>query len=153
MARSRRAPQRRSRVVTPPRIPHQRLGRGARAREQLPDPKTLGLQSSLEVRIFIVLKKHGIPFRAQVNFDGGALVYGGQRADFYLLDRPVIVEGLGPWHDLPGAALRDDRKWAARQQEGLSVVTIRHTEAITLEQCEMNLLARLGRPVTDEKME
>ncbi len=119
------------------------------AREQLPDPKELGLQSSLEVRIFLVLKKHGIPFRAQVNFDGGALLYGGQRADFCLLDRPVIVEGLGPWHDLPGAAIRDDRKWAARQREGLSVVTIRHTEATTLEQCEMNLLAKLGRPVTD----
>ncbi len=145
MARSRRLPFKRT--IRAPRLYHQKTGRGAARTQALPDPAALGLQSSLEVKIYLTLKKHHIPFRTQVNFDGGAAVYGGQRADFLLLDRPVIVEGLGYWHDLPGAQIRDERKWAARAREGLNVVTVRDSEAVTLETCERVLMGRLGKPV------
>jgi hypothetical protein len=67
------------------------------------------------------------------------MVYGGQRADFVLLDRPLIVEGLGPWHNLPGAQMRDDRKWQARR-EGYDVITVTEAEAVTLAACETNLM-------------
>ncbi len=137
---------RQTKIRTPP-IYHQRMQRGKAPKEELPDPASLGLQSRLEVKIYLVLKKHGIPFRKQVNFDGGGMVYGGQRADFLLLDRPVIIEALGPWHDLPGAQMRDDRKWAARAREGLNVVTLRESEAATLDACERNLIQKLGTPV------
>lgn len=146
MPRSRRLPYRRT--LRTPAIPHRRYrtGRTIKA-EELPDPASLGLQSTLEVKIYLVLKKHSIPFRKQVNFDGGGMVYGGQRADFMLLDRPVVVEALGPWHDLPGAQMRDDRKWQARSREGLNVITLKESEALTLQACEQNLMQKLGRPV------
>lgn len=101
----------------------------------------------LEVKVYLVLKKHGIPFRTQVNFDGGSAVLGGQRADFVLSDRPIIIEALGPWHDLPGSQIRDERKWEARRKEGLEVVTIKDSEAMTMEQAEQVLMERLGTPV------
>ncbi len=116
--------------------------------QELPDPASLGLQSTLEVKIYLVLKKHRIPFRTQVNFDGGAMVYGGQRVDLLLLDRPVVIQALGPWHDLPGARMRDDRNWQARAREGLNVITIGESEALTMQACEQNLMAKLGKPVT-----
>ncbi len=133
--------------IRPPRLYHARMRRGKVEREELPEPESLGLQSRLEVKIFLVLKKHRIPFRTQVDFDGGSMVYGGPRADFVLLDRPVVIEGLGPWHDLPGAALRDNRKWEADRRRGGNVITVREVEALTLEQCEMNLMQKLGKPV------
>ncbi len=147
MAASRRSRRRPLARVRTPRIYHQRLRTGKVRREELPSPASLGVGSLLEVKIFMVLKKYKIPFRTQVNYDGGSMVTGGQRADFLLLDRPVIVEGLGPWHDLPGAQMRDERKWAARAREGLNVVTIRDAEAITLEACERVLMQKLGKPV------
>ncbi len=109
-----------------------------------PDYRALGLGSEFELSIWLVLRRYQIPFVVQQNFDGGSAVLGGERADFVLLDRPVVIEALGPWHDLPGAALRDERKWEARRRDGYDVVTIHWSEEPNLEAV---LLDRIGHPV------
>lgn len=100
--------------------------------EQLPSPEALGVGSTDEARAYMILKRFGIPFSIQVNFDGGADVYGGQRADFVLYDRWVIIEILGPWHDQPDQQIKDARKWERRRQEGWTVVGVR-TDAFDFE--------------------
>jgi hypothetical protein len=158
-ARSGRRPLRRLRLGGPLQrtgsrvVIHQRPRTGKLLRgEELPSPAQLGVGSALEVKIYLVLKRHSISFRIQQSFDGGSAVAGGQRADFVLPgyggfhNTGTIVEALGPWHDLPGAAMRDDRKWEARRREGWNLVTIKESEATTLAQCERILMERLGTP-------
>lgn len=94
-----------------------------------------------EVRCYMTLRRNNIPFQTQRNFDGGADVYGGQRADFVLPDRMVIIEILGPWHDEPDQIIKDERKWDRRRQEGYEVVGVR-TDATNFEE---QVLAAAGR--------
>ncbi len=136
MARAGRKPSR-LRGIKPPPIPHKRWPRGRQTGGELPDPASLGLGSKDEVRVYLILKKHNIPFETQVNFDGGSDVFGGQRADFVLPDRRTIIEVLGPWHDLPGQQLRDARKWDRRRQEGWTLATIQWNDP-DLEQAVLN---------------
>ncbi len=152
-SRSGRRPLRRLRTGSPS-TGHQRLRTGKTLRgQELPSPAQLGVGSALEVKIYMVLKRHNIPFRIQQSFDGGSALAGGQRADFVLPGHGgfhgtgTIVEGLGPWHDLPGSQMRDDRKWEARRREGWNLVTIKESEATTLAQCERVLMERLGTPI------
>src|SRR5574341_247270 len=127
MARAGHKPTR-LRGIKPPPIPHMRWPRGHVSGNELPDPASLGVGSKFEVQIYLILKKNAIPFEIQVNFDGGSDVAGGERANFVLPDRRTIIEALGPWHDLPGQMLRDDRKWDRRRQEGWTVATIKEGE-------------------------
>ena len=108
-------------------IPHQREGSHGRAPqrikgEALPNPAAFGLGSSEELRVYLWLKQHKVPFQTQVNFDGGDTALGGQRADFVLRDYRKIIEVLGPMHDTPGQTMRDERKWANRRHEGWEVI-------------------------------
>lgn len=113
--------------------------------DALPEPWQLGLGSKDEVKAYMALRKAGVPFRVQVNFDGGADVMGGQRADFELTQfyPSKILEILGPRHDLPGQMLRDQRKWDRRRQEGHEVITVRTDEP----DFENAILEAVGHPV------
>ena len=111
-------------VKLPP-IPRRKLRTGKALPDVVPNLYALGLGSMGEYGVYVALKKHGIPFVTQQNFDGGASVSGGQRADFVLPDRDIILEVLGFFHDTPGQQLRDERKWENRRKEGWVIKTVR----------------------------
>lgn len=107
-------------------IPHQRgirTGPTLKA-DTLPSPATLGVGSMSEVKVYLWLRRKRIPFQTQQNFDGGANVMGGQRADFVLPDYHMIIEVLGYFHYTPGQELRDNRKWDNRRRDGWQIVTV-----------------------------
>ena len=104
-------------------IPHQKIRTGKQIKgDSLPNPASFGLGSTEELRVYFWLRSHKVPFETQVNFDGGDQRMGGQRADFVLRDYRKIIEVLGPFHDTPGQALRDERKWTNRRNEGWEVI-------------------------------
>lgn len=111
-------------ISTPP-ITHGVFRTGKTAKAPMPTPQQLGVQSQDEMRAYMALIKAGIQFDTQINFDGGTDLMGGMRADFVLWDRMVVIEILGPWHDVPAQTLKDDRKWDKRRQEGWQVHPVR----------------------------